>query len=163
MKTEVTINIDDYLSEEEKKEIAIDVFRNQVKTQLFKSIDGTIQSDSEVQRVIGNISYEIVFNEVQKYIPNAKKMVEDKVSKILKEKDLSYYIFRKKDAWDKEESLAITYLNQEVKSNEEMFKSRIKKEMEEYDLGDDLNKELSNKFDKLADTMYSLSDLFINK
>ena len=55
MKTEVTINIDDYLSEEEKKEIAIDVFRNQVKTQLFKSIDGTIQSDSEVQRVIGNI------------------------------------------------------------------------------------------------------------
>ena len=44
-----------------------------------------------------------------------------------------------------------------------MFKSRIKKEMEEYDLGDDLNKELSNKFDKLADTMYSLSDLFINK
>jgi hypothetical protein len=163
MKTEVTINIDDYLSEEEKKEIAIDVFRNQVKTQLFKSIDGTVQSDSEVQRVIGNISYEIVFNEVQKYIPNAKKMVEDKVSKILKEKDLSYYIFRKKDAWDKEESLAITYLNQEIKSNEETFKSRIKKEMEEYDLGDDLNKELSNKFDKLADTMYSLSDLFINK
>ena len=46
----------------------------------------------------------------EKYIPNAKKMVEDKVSKILKEKDLSYYIFRKKDAWDKEESLAITYL-----------------------------------------------------
>ena len=32
MKTEVTINIDDYLSEEDKKEIAIDVFRNQVKT-----------------------------------------------------------------------------------------------------------------------------------
>ena len=163
METQVKINIDDYLSEEEKKEIAIDVFRNQVKTQLFKSIDGTVQSDSEVQRVIGNISYEIVFNEVQKYIPNAKKMVEDKVSKILKEKDLSYYVFRKKDAWDKEESLAITYLNQEVKSNEEMFKERIKKEMEEYDLGDDLNKELSDKFDKLADTMYSLSDLFINK
>jgi|TARA_R110002153_G_scaffold537_2_gene2588 hypothetical protein len=163
MKTEVTINIDDYLSEEEKKEIAIDVFRNQVKTQLFKSIDGTVQSDSEVQRVIGNISYEVVFNEVQKYIPNAKKMVEDKVSKILKEKDLSYYIFRKKDAWDKEESLAITYLNQGIKSNEETFKTRIRKEMEEYDLGDDLNKELSNKFDKLADTMYSLSDLFINK
>lgn len=163
METQVKINIDDYLSEEEKKEIAIDVFRNQVKTQLFKSIDGTVQSDSEVQRVIGNISYEIVFNEVQKYIPDAKKMVKDKVSKILKEKDFSYYIFRKKDAWDKEESLAITYLNQEVKSNEEMFKARIKKEMEEFDLGDDLNKELSNKFDKLADTMYSLSDLFINK
>tara|TARA_Y100000389_G_scaffold8670_1_gene8215 strand:- start:3199 stop:3690 length:492 start_codon:yes stop_codon:yes gene_type:complete len=163
METQVKININDYLSEEEKKEIAIDVFRNQVKTQLFKSIDGTVQSDSEVQRVIGNISYEIVFNEVQKYIPDAKKMVEDKVSKILKEKDLSYYVFRKKDAWDKEESLAITYLNQEVKSNEEMFKERIKKEMEEYDLGDDLNKELSDKFDKLADTMYSLSDLFINK
>lgn len=163
METNIKINIDDYLSEEEKKEIAIDVFKQQVKKELFKSNDGTIQSDSEVQRVIGNITHEIVFNEVQKYIPDAKEKIKEKVRKVLEEKDLTYHVFRKKDLWDKEESLAITYLNQEIKANEEMFKSRIKKAMEEYDLGDDLNKELSARFEKLADTMYSLGDLFYNK
>jgi hypothetical protein len=53
---EITIDIEQYLSESDKREIAIDVFRQQVKTQLFKSDDGTIQSDAEVQRVIGNSS-----------------------------------------------------------------------------------------------------------
>jgi len=60
----VEIDINEYLSEEDKKEIAIDVFRQQVKNQLFKSTDGTVQSDSEIQRVIGNITHEIVFQEV---------------------------------------------------------------------------------------------------
>ena len=62
--TQIEINIDSYLSEDEKKELAIQVFKDQVKKELFKSNDGTIQSDSEVQRIIGNISHEIVMQEV---------------------------------------------------------------------------------------------------
>lgn len=48
----VDVNINDYLSEEDKKEIAIDVFRQQVKKELFNSNDGTVQADSEVQRIM---------------------------------------------------------------------------------------------------------------
>lgn len=159
----IEINIDDYLSEEEKKEIAIDVFRQQVKSQLFKSCDGTVQSDSEVQRIIGNITHEIVFKEVQKYIPDVKEQIQENVKKSLSKKDLSYYIFRTKDLWDKEEGLGTTYLKQAIKENELIFKNRIKEVMANYDLEPTLTEEISSRFEKLAETMYGLSDLFHNK
>lgn len=159
---EIDLNVEDYLSEEDKKEIVIDVFRQQVKNQLFKSTDGTVQSDSEVQRVIGNITHEIVFTEIQKYIPDAKKQIKERVRKALA-KDLNYEVFRKKDAWDKEESLAITYIKEEVKNNEEVFKARIRELMANYNLQPSVNEELSKKFDELAGTMYGLSELFNNK
>ena len=158
----VDVNINDYLSEEDKKEIAIDVFRQQVKKELFNSNDGTVQADSEVQRIIGNITHEVVFTEVQKYIPDAKEQIIGKVKKALA-KDLNYEVFRKKDVWDKEESLAITYIKEEVKANEEVFKTRIKDMIANYDLEPTLNEEVANKFDKLAETMYGLSELFNNK
>ena len=158
----VDVNINDYLSEEDKKEIAIDVFRQQVKKELFNSNDGTVQADSEVQRIIGNITHEVVFTEVQKYIPDAKEQIIGKVKKALA-KDLNYEVFRKKDVWDKEESLAITYIKEEVKANEEVFKTRIKDTIANYDLEPTLNEEVANKFDKLAETMYGLSELFNNK
>lgn len=158
----VEININDYISEEEKKDIAKDVFRQQIKTQLFKSADGTIQSDAEIQRIIGNISHEIVFKEVQKYIPDYKTLIDKKVKQILS-KDLSYHVFRKKDAWEKKESLAISFLNEEIKANEKVFKEKIRETIANYDLSDDVKSEVSNKFSELAESMYSLSDLFHGK
>lgn len=158
----MNVNINDYLSEEDKKAIAIDVFRQQVKNELFNGNDGTVQADNEVQRIIGNITHEVVFTEVQKYIPDVKEQIISKVKRVLA-KDLSYEVFRKKDAWGKEESLAITYIKEEVKANEEVFKTRIKDMIANYDLEPTLNEEVANKFDKLAETMYGLSELFNNK
>ena len=158
----VEIDINEYLSEEDKREIAIEVFRQQVKNQLFKSTDGTVQSDSEVQRVIGNITHEIVFQEVQKYIPDAKEQIQKNVQKAIG-KDVTYQVFKKKDAWDRDESLAVAYIREEVKANEEVFKERIREAIANYDLEPSLNEELSNKFEELAGSMYSLSELFLNK
>ena len=84
----VDVNIDDYLSEEDKKEIAIDVFRQQVKRELFNGRDGTVQSDSEVQRVIGNITSEVVFLEVQKYIPDAKDQIVSRIREMMADYNL---------------------------------------------------------------------------
>ena len=162
METNVKINIDDYLSEEEKKEIAVDVFRTQVKNELFNSTDGTVQSDAEVQRVIGNITAAIVFKEVQKYIPDAKEKIKKKTEQALN-KDISYYVFRKKDAWEKEESLAITYINESVKDNRDHLKARVKKTLESFDLMDSLREEVATLFDNMGSNFYSLSELFIKK
>ena len=49
------IEIDNYLTEEEKKEIAIDVFRERISKDLFKGHMSNIERDSEIQRIIGNI------------------------------------------------------------------------------------------------------------
>ena len=44
----ITINIDDYLSESEKKEYAIEAFKEAVKYGMFKG-QQSIQLDSEIQ------------------------------------------------------------------------------------------------------------------
>lgn len=160
---QLEININDYLSEEEKKELIIQVFKDQVKKELFKSNDGTIQSDSEVQRIIGNISHEIVMQEIQKRIPHCEKLIKENVFKIINKADFSYQVFKKKDAWDKDESLAITYMNETVRNCKETFQKRIKETIENYDLSKDISEQISNNFAEMADTIYKLAELFQKK
>jgi hypothetical protein len=160
---ETTININDYLTDSEKKEYAIDVFKEQVRKELFKSANGTIQSDSEIQRIIGNISSQIVMNEVQKYIPDCEKMIKEKTIESLSKENYNYYIFKKKDAWDKEESLAVTYMNETIRNCKETFQNRIKETIENYDLSNEISEQISNEFSQMADTIYKLSDLFQSK
>ena len=159
----IEINIDSYLSEDEKKELAIQVFKDQVKKELFKSNDGTIQSDSEVQRVIGNISHEIVMQEVQKYIPDCEQMIKDKTLEIINKADFSYQVFRKKDAWDKEESLAISYMREVNTQSKNEFQEKIRETMRNYDATEDIKKAISEQFGEMADTIYKLSELFQTK
>jgi len=156
---EVKVNINDYLTEQEKKEIAIETFKEHVRKELFKESTGTIKSDSEVQRVIGNITHQVVFNEVEKYIPDARNLIKEGVKKVIK-KDLSHTVFKKKDDWGSPDSLAIKYLNEEIKENEGTFKARIKECITNYDFSSTVNEEISNQLDKLAGSLYSLSELF---
>ena len=160
---QIEIDINEYLTENEKKELIIEAFKEQVKSELFKSHNGTIQSDSEVQRIIGNITGQIVMNEVQKYIPDCEKMIREKTIEALSKENYSYYVFKKKDAWDKEESLAVTYMNETIKSCKETFQKRIKETIENYDLSNDIAEQISNEFSQMADTIYKLSELFQSK
>ncbi len=160
---QIEIDINEYLTENEKKELVIEAFKEQVKRELFKSHNGTIQSDSEVQRIIGNITGQIVMNEVQKYIPDCEKMIREKTIEALSKDNYSYYVFKKKDAWDKEESLAVTYMNETIKSCKETFQKRIKETIKNYDLSNDIAEQISNEFSQMADTIYKLSELFQSK
>ena len=76
------INIDDYLSESEKKELAIDAFKKHVTKSLFKFNDG-VKADSETQRIIGNISYQIVYNIMEAQIPNFENLIVEKCKSII--------------------------------------------------------------------------------
>ena len=160
---QIEINIDNYLSEEEKKELAVEVFKEQVKKELFKYSDGTVQSDSEIQRVIGNISHQIVMNEVQKHIPDCEQMIKEKTLKLITESNFSYQLFKVKNAWDKEESLAITYMNETMRSSKEIFQSKIKEAIANYDPSKEISTQISETCAEMSDTIYRLSELFQNK
>ena len=157
---QIEIDINEYLTENEKKKLVMEAFKEQVKSELFKSHNGTVQSDSEVQRIIGNITAQIVMNEVQKYIPECEEMIRRKTIDALNKNDYTYFVFKKKDAWGAEESLAITYMNQVVRNCKELFQKRIKETIENYDLSNDISAQISNEFAQMADTIYKLSDLF---
>ena len=158
----ITINIDDYLSESEKKEYAIEAFKEAVKYGLFKG-QQSIQLDSEIQRVIGNISHGIVMEEVQKYIPNCEQLIKDKTLEIIQNENFSHQIFHKKDVWDNEESKAITYMNAVINSSKAEFEQKIKDAILAYDPSDDIRDKLSDTFEKMGDTVYKLSELFMQK
>lgn len=155
----VEIDIDDYLSEDEKKAYAIQAFKEQIVKSMFKMKDGRVSEDEAV-RLIGNISHGIVFEEVQKYIPDFEAKIKENVKKILGESKLLYHVFKKKDAWDREESLAVTYMNEAVRESRDVFKERIKKVIANYDVSTEVSAEISNSFYELADTMSALSELF---
>jgi hypothetical protein len=162
METTITIDINDYLSESEKKEYAIQAFKETIKKGMFDDKEG-IQLDREIQRVIGNISHSIVMDEVQKYIPNCEELIKQKVLQILTKDSFSYHVFKKKDAWENKESLAITYMNETIRENKEVFQKRIKETIENYDLSNDISEQISNEFGQMADTIYKLSELFHSK
>ena len=158
----ITINIDDYLSESEKKEYAIEAFKEAVKVGMFKEKQG-VQLDSEIQRVIGNISHNIVMEEVQKYIPNCEQLIKDKTLEIIKEENFRHKIFHRKDPWGGADSLAITYMDSIIKNSKEEFENKIKDAILAYDPSDDIRDKLSDTFEKMGDTVYKLSELFLQK
>lgn len=157
------IEIDNYLTEEEKKEIAIDVFRERISKDLFKGHMSSLERDSEIQRIIGNISHDIVIEEMNRRISNYEEMLKAKVEETLNKSDLSYYIFKRKDAWDKEESLGTTYLQEEIRANKDVIKSKIREAIANYDPENDIANAISNEFDNMATSLYQLVDLFQNK
>ena len=158
----ITINIDDYLSESEKKEYAIEAFKEAVKVGMFKEKQG-VQLDSEIQRVIGNISHNIVMEEVQKYIPNCEQLIKDKTLEIIKKENFRSEIFHRKDPWGGGDSKAITYMDSVINSSKAEFEQKIKDAILAYDPSDDIRDKLSDTFGEMGDTIYKLSELFGNR
>lgn len=152
---QLVLNVDDYLTFEEKRSIVKDLFTEQVSELLSK--------ESNITRIISNISHEIVFQDVQKFIPNYEEQIKINVQNTLRENNLNYYIFKRKDAWDKDESLAIKYLNETVNANKELLQSKIKDCIENYNYEKDVSESISNKFSEMSETLSNLSDLFYKK
>lgn len=157
------IEIDNYLTEEEKKEIAIDVFRERISKDLFKSNMSNIERDSEIQRIMGNISHDIVIEEMNRRISNYEEVLKAKVEETLNKSDLSYYIFKRKDAWEREESLGTTYIQEEIRANKDIIKNKVRETIANYDAEEDVAKAISDEFNNMSNTLYELSDLFRNK
>jgi hypothetical protein len=152
---QLVLNVDNYLTFEEKKNIIKELFTEKVAELLSK--------ESNISRIISNISHDIVFNEVQRFIPNYEEQIKLNVQNILRENKLNYYVFKKKDAWDNDESLAIKYLNETVIANKDVFQSRIKECIENYDLSSDISENVSNHFSQMAESLSNLSELFYKK
>lgn len=164
MKIEIDINIDNYLSEQDKKELIKEVFKERIEQELFKSRKGTVQSDAEIQRIIGNIAHEIVMVEVQKYIPNCEQLIKDKVVEAINKDNTIYHrVFEKKDLWGREQSLALDYIEDVVRNNKSVIADKAKQAIEDYNYSDNISEQISNHFAEVANQFNNLSEYFYNK
>lgn len=152
----IEINIDNYLSEDEKKSIVIDAFREAISKKLFKTDRGDLVSDSEIQRVIGNISHNIIVDEVSKILPNYKDLIKAKVGQIITSSNLSYHVFKKKDVYESDESLAISYIKETVASLKPTITEKVKDSVANFDFASEVRDQICDQLAIVSDTVYEL-------
>ena len=136
------INIEDYLSHDEVKEIVIDRIRAEV-AKLFND-------EENAKRILSNLSYQIVFDEVDKIIPNSKDVICQKTVNVINSKDFSFNVFRKGDAWSKASS-AYLIMENTIKENKHLIEEKVKSTIENRDYTDDV----WAKFEELGETFIS--------
>lgn len=156
MEHKLEINIEDYLTIDEIKDVIRDEFA--------ASVAKTLSKETDLTRIIGNIAHEIVFDEVKKYIPEFEELLVENVGKLIEEKNFEWYMFRSKDVWGIEEGPGLTIIKEILNSNKEAIKKRIEDDINNFDIkaliSDYLGKkmeEVAEEFSKISDFLYEIS------
>lgn len=150
MENTLKINIEDYLTIDEIKDVIRDEFA--------ASVAKTLSKETDLTRIIGNIAHEIVFDEVKKYIPEFKELLVDNVKELIEEKNFQWYMFRGKDVWDKEEGPGLTIIKETLNSNKDVIKKRIEDDINNFDIKALISNYLGKKMEEVADEFSKISD-----
>lgn len=128
---ELKINIEDYITPEEIKAIAMGAVRDLIM-QTFG------RNEHDIARLISNLSYEFVFKAVSDAIgEDAQAKISTKVKELLEDgSSIRYEMWRKKDAWEKTESPAIPMLNKAIKDNEGLIRAKVMQSIDDYEFND---------------------------
>ena len=122
---ELKINIEDYLSELEIKEIAEEELRHSFK-ELFRK-------EADIERILSNISHEFVFDLINSQCDcDLEQILKDKIKDILENNDISYYLFRRKNAWDRSESSIVKIIDEECTNSRPLIKEMVEKHIKQY-------------------------------
>lgn len=122
-----------YLSEDEKKEIATRVFEKSVAKYTEKDID----------RCLSNFGYDIVVKAINKNIDDdCEKLIIENTKKVLGDVS-SYVVFKKPDAWDRDSSKAYDLLQKCTEENKDILDKKVKEIFSEISL-DLIRREISS-------------------
>lgn len=115
----MTFNIDDYLSEERKAEIAEEMFRDRVRDELRKP--------GNLDRIMSNISYYAVFQEVDAAVENGgetlRELIRERAFKVIN-KGSNYDVFRSKTAWS-DASAATKIVEELLQEKRDLIRDRV--------------------------------------
>jgi len=122
------INVQDYLSEDEMKEIAKDVWADQCRYKLEK----------DKERIVSNEAYACVFKMVDEVFgENLNQILTEKIVEIIKDMS-SFNVFRVKNAWDRDESVAQKVMCQVVEENKHILKETVVAQMMNAKIDDEM-------------------------
>ena len=116
----MNIKIEDELDEQEIKELCEDA--------RYQRIRGDMRA-LNVNDIIANISYAEVAAMVDTYVGEdnfCKKEIPQKVHRVIDELS-TYTVFRKADAWERENSIAYDIMQEEGRASIPRIKARIEK------------------------------------
>lgn len=119
------IKIEDYLSEEEIKEICKEAMYQKIREDMSKL---------NVNDIIANVSYAEVAAMVDTYVGEddfCKKEIPKKVHRVIDELS-TYTVFRKADAWERKNSIAYDIMEEECRASRPLIKARVEQIINEY-------------------------------
>lgn len=125
---EVNINVEDYISEAEMRKIAEEELRYAFRRQF--------QKESDVERVLANLSHEYVFHatcdQLSISMEEVEKRIKDKIIEALEGDSVKYKVFQRADAWDRSESPAVKILDDVLRESRPLIEAAVKREIEQY-------------------------------
>lgn len=136
------IDIKEYLSEAEIKKICEDVLYSKIREDMQKR---------NVNDIIATISYAEVAAMVDTHVGEndyCKKAIAQRVPQIIDNLS-AFTVFRKADAWERQNSIAYDILQEESRAARPLIKQRIEQIVKEYDFPE-LRRD---------DIMYTLADV----
>ena len=140
------IKIEDYLDEEEIKDICKDVLYQKIREDMH---------NLNVNDIIANISNAEVEAMVDTYVGEddfCKREIPKKVRELI-EKLSSYTIFRKADVWERKNSIAYDIMQEECRVSRPLIKARVEKKKKEYN-GRQLERD---------EIMYTIADVLTDR
>lgn len=137
------IKIENYLNHEEIKEVVVDELRNQIRKHF--------NDEKNAERLLINLSHQIVSDEVEKITPNYKEKIVGKVNELINEKDLSYHLYNFHYNTHKAVSLGAKIIEEAVSENKQLIKDKVLDGI----INKDYSDEAWSKFESLAEDFTS--------
>lgn len=121
----ITIDVYSIASEEEIKEAAL----NAIQSIILHQFSG---AEENMNRLITNLAYSFVYEMVDKqYDGKLDEFLKAKIPEVIN--GLSpYTVFRQKDAWQRDDSVAYKALQEEMANSRPLIKARVEKIIDEY-------------------------------
>ena len=146
------INFTDYLSQEQIREFCDDELRNQIRTYF--------RDENNANRLIINLSYQFMRDEIEKITPNYEKQITEKVASLIAENDLSFHLFDF-DSYGsgRQKSLGAKIYEQAVQENKELIKSRIVECIKNKDFSESIFSKFESLSENFMGNIYDLVEL----
>ena len=123
----MTLNVFDYVTPEQLAEAALDEVKRSIREQIKK--------ESDVERVLSNFTSEFVFqlicDEWKKHDKDFEAELRKGIQDAIKS-SVSWYVFRRKDVWDRTESPAVAILDDECRNSRPLIREMVEKHIREY-------------------------------
>jgi len=123
MSNEITLDLDQYISEDEKRQIAREEFREACRR----------SSKENFERILSNAGYEMVAAEVDKaFDEGMAATVKKNAIRVINELS-SHSVFSAPNAWDREPSKGWQILQASVDESRNLIQERVQTIIQKYD------------------------------
>ena len=139
------IKIEDYLSEYEMKKIAIEAFKEQIR--------GMFRKENTIANMVKLLSKKIIFEEIDKNLPNSETFIAKKVSETIHNYDYENGIFKLGNIKWTEDGLGMSIIREKLKESKEIINTKTLEAIESNDYSKIVNNILANQIEEFIEIL----------